>query len=220
MTGNSGQGLSIRTPNAIQRQALKNESYNLYLRNLDNGGTARIDMRKFDGTTAIASFLENGNVGIGTTSPSARLSVNGNIYAVNNITTQSQFYDLLSSPQGGAALCRNGTNGAHSECSSDRRLKKNIMDIDGHVLDKVLKLMPVEFDWINQVVGRQAGFIAQDVKALFPLTVGGDETNGYLTFTPGNLVPYLVMAIKEQQAEIDNLKSLVCLDHPDAEVCK
>jgi hypothetical protein len=30
----------------------------------------------------------------------------------------------------------------------------------------------------------------------------------------------LINAIKEQQAQIEQLKKLVCLDHPDAEVCR
>lgn len=151
---------------------------------------------------SLVTFLRNGNVGIGTGNPTEKLYVTGNIVA------QNQLYDLTSNPQGGAQLCRNGTTGVHSACSSDRRLKKNIVTIDETVLPKVLDLRPVQFDWINDpVAGREAGFIAQEVRELFPLTVKGDEAKEKLTFAPGNLVPYLVKAMQELKADNDNLRA-------------
>lgn len=58
----AGSALKVTLPNAGTYDALKTDAYNLYLRTLDNGATARVDIRKFNGTDIIASFLESGAV--------------------------------------------------------------------------------------------------------------------------------------------------------------
>ena len=84
------------------------------------------------------------------------------------------------------------------------------------------------------------GIIAQDVQKQFPDLVTLQK-NGYFTLDYTHLTAVLAEGIKElsskvdnlasriediftkyldQQQQINSLKSLVCLDHPDATVCK
>jgi hypothetical protein len=47
-----------------------------------------------------------------------------------------------------------------------------------------------------------------------------DEENGYLGVDYIQLVPVLIEAVKELQAENEALKELVCLDYPNAKTCQ
>jgi hypothetical protein len=94
--------------------------------------------------------------------------------------------------------------------ASDRRLKENISYFDSG-LAQILQLKPATFDFINGE-NNQKGFIAQDVETVIPEVVGSatmpdssgnvDETDEYLTLNQPAIIPYLVAAIKEQQAMI------------------
>ncbi len=57
--------------------------------------------------------------------------------------------------------------------------------------------------------GRQVGLIAQEVEEVLPEAVG-KSPDGYKTVDYEKLVPVLVEAIKEQQKQIDELRSLLC----------
>ena len=67
--------------------------------------------------------------------------------------------------------------------------------------------------------GRQVGFIAQEVEGVLPEAVIKDEKD-YYRVAYSEMAPLLVEAIKARQREIDGLKKLVCLNHPNAEICK
>ena len=112
--------------------------------------------------------------------------------------------------------------------TSDERLKENITNLESSTLDKIKLLNGVSFEWKNKSMGpngTQFGFIAQEVEEIFPALVDTDE-DGYKSVQYTSFVPVLVEAVKEQQdtiekqqSEIDQLKALVCLDHPDADIC-
>jgi hypothetical protein len=87
--------------------------------------------------------------------------------------------------------------------SSDERLKKDINQITGAV-DLVNQLEGVSFKW-NETNESSIGLIAQDVEKIIPeiVTTGGD---GYKSIQYGNLVAVLIEAVKEQQAEIEDLR--------------
>ena len=54
------------------------------------------------------------------------------------------------------------------------------------------------------------GLLAQEIIEVFPeLVKEGDDKNGTLSVNYQGLVPVLINAIKEQQAQIDELKSLL-----------
>ncbi|MCK9272849.1 tail fiber domain-containing protein [Candidatus Gracilibacteria bacterium] len=95
---------------------------------------------------------------------------------------------------------------------SDQRYKKNITPINNS-LDKVLKLNGVTFDWRadefgnkNFPEGKQVGFIAQEVEKVVPEVVTTDG-EGYKGVEYANITALLVNAIKEQQKQIEELKS-------------
>lgn len=92
---------------------------------------------------------------------------------------------------------------------SDRKYKKNIKVID-NPLDKVLKIRGVSFDWKdNQNVyeGRDVGVIAQEVEKVLPEIVETRKAGKAVKYE--KLTPLLIEAIKQQQSNIDDLKSQV-----------
>jgi hypothetical protein len=95
---------------------------------------------------------------------------------------------------------------------SDSRLKRDIMAIPGGVLDKMLKLKPVQYHYKSEKADapNSIGFLAQEVKALFPEIVGEtparDGQNTYLSLNYAGIGVLAVKAIQEQQNQIESLK--------------
>ncbi len=123
----------------------------------------------------------NGKVGIGTTNPSQKLHVVGNIFVDST-------YD-----------CTIGNASGSVSCSSDRRLKDNITPIPD-ALNKVLNLRGVEFDWnekSNAYGHHDIGVIAQEVEKEFPSVVHDSKDTGMKMVDYGSLVAPLIQAVKE-----------------------
>lgn len=124
-----------------------------------------------------------GSVGIGTTTPSYLLTVNGTAYA-------------------------SGAAGA----LSDRRHKTDIKAFSDSAIALVMQLKPVTFLWREPkddgMRGRQIGFIAQDVLPVLPdavLTMHNTERTLGLKYD--SFIPIFAKAIQEQQAQIEALTS-------------
>ncbi len=90
---------------------------------------------------------------------------------------------------------------------SDVRVKYDIQPITDAVA-KVKQLNGVTFMRTDVEDARQTGVIAQDVLKVLPEAVRGSEAEHY-SVAYGNMVGLLIEAIKEQQVEITELKSLV-----------
>ena len=100
---------------------------------------------------------------------------------------------------------------------SDARLKNNIKTIED-ALSKIMKLNPVEFDWLElaphydnyKELGQlhSIGFIAQEVRAIIPEVVDLQD-NGYYSIDYPKLNALLVEGIKEQQVFIEELEKLI-----------
>lgn len=87
---------------------------------------------------------------------------------------------------------------------SDLKLKENVEDLP-YGLDDVAQMRPVEYDL--KADGRHdIGFIAQEMKQVVPDVVS-EMADGTLSIQYAKLVPVLVNAIKELQAEVELLKS-------------
>lgn len=88
--------------------------------------------------------------------------------------------------------------------TSDGRLKKDIVTIE-NALDKLKALRGVDYT-MKDSGRRETGLIAQEVLQVVPEVVR-ESSDGIYGIAYGNLVGLLVEAIKEQQAQIDELKS-------------
>ncbi len=126
--------------------------------------------------------ISTGNVGIGTSSPTQKLHVIGNILATGTITP------------------------------SDYRYKKNIQPLENALaklqqLNGVTYEMNRQaFPEWNFENNRQYGLIAQEVEKVFPEMVKTIDTKGYKGVDYVKLIPVLLEGIKEQQKQIEILK--------------
>jgi hypothetical protein len=129
------------------------------------------------------TILANGNVGLGTITPAARLHVNGS--AGNNTGVWSNL--------------------------SDRTLKTDIQPIQG-ALETVEALQPVSFRWKDAKkdteFGRVRGLIAQDVEKVIPEWIKTDP-DGYKRIEPFGVDAPLIEAIKEPKAENEELRNRI-----------
>ena len=96
--------------------------------------------------------------------------------------------------------------------NSDARLKKNITNLDPEqTLEKLLQLDGVTYEWnddktgIDRPKGIQYGFIAQNIKEVFPSMVSEDEM-GYLQTAYGSYDAMLIEAIRALKEENDDLR--------------
>jgi len=138
----------------------------------------------------------NGNVGIGTTSPQYLVQA-GN----------SSVSGIVARFQNANGTCDvNPTTGTLA-CSSDERLKKNITPM-GDDLSQIMALQPVYFSWNGEASGtpEHPGFIAQQVEQVMPEVVSTDPTTGLLSIGYSDLVPAMVSAVQQIQAEITTLQ--------------
>lgn len=140
----------------------------------DVSGIPSIDVDA-NGTIELAPF--GGNVGVGTTNPTTKLHVIGDILASGNVTAYS-----------------------------DLQLKDNIKSID-NAIDKVLALRGVSFTRIDteDKDKKHIGVIAQEVEQVLPEVVQ-EHSDGIKSVAYGNMVGLLIEAIKEQQSQIESLK--------------
>ena len=90
--------------------------------------------------------------------------------------------------------------------TSDLTVKENIKPISD-AISKVSQIKGVTFNFINDADKRRhAGVIAQDVEKVLPEAVK-EMSDGVKHVAYGNLIGLLIEAIKEQQNQIDELKS-------------
>jgi hypothetical protein len=195
-TSSPSSKLHIQTPDPATNFALldfrNGSGYGIYALSSSSPGRGNtLDFLatdyKTDGspvtTRNVLTLRPEGRVGIGTASPSEVLHVVGNICATGTIAT-----------------------------CSDLRYKKDIFKIDnalsliskfnGYTYNFKVKEFPDhKFDSTAQV-----GFIAQELQKVLPQVVQKNES-GYLSVDYAKVTPLLLMAIKEQQAEIAIQKS-------------
>ncbi len=124
-------------------------------------------------TTNCTLMVKNGNAQVQImpwSSLGARIGTRGGGWSSNS----NNAVHLTSNDAGNIILNTNGSptlaNG--TAISSDERLKKNITDISGGQLDKILNLRPRIFEWKDErKTGIQEGFIAQEVESVMPEAV-------------------------------------------------
>jgi hypothetical protein len=95
---------------------------------------------------------------------------------------------------------------AYSTTPSDRRLKKNIKDID-YGLDIIMSLNPKQYDW-KKDDRHDIGFIAQEVEEVIPEIVKDKKhfDKEIKTLDYEKLTAVLIKAVQEQQQQINKLE--------------
>jgi hypothetical protein len=145
-------------------------------------------------------IIENGNVGIGTSSVNYKLRVEG-LTGINN--------DLIVSGD---------ITGFGSV--SDQRLKTDVTSIPiDKSLDNILRLRPVTFKWNEKVFNPNkqgcpdVGLIAQEVRAVIPLVTENinfpSQPTEFLGIQYPKLIPYLIGAVQELSHQIQVLTQRV-----------
>lgn len=162
---------------------------------------------------AVAADAQETNVGVAAKNTSSAPTE----YAIYGIASSSaQQNNFAGFFDGDVGITGNIVN------ASDEKLKENVEVLDS-ALEKVLKLQPKTYDYINSkqirlAKGKQYGFIAQELEKVFPALVTPikkpvfNEQNELIDFVEYKSVNYLALisiltaAIQDLSQEVDRLK--------------
>ena len=156
------------------------------------------------------------NVVLGQFCETSAVGVSNEVVVGNNLTGKGDDTAFIG-----------GTNGAYNEANSttwsttsDRRIKKNIVD-NNTGLDKLnqIQIRNFEYRTVEEITdfenpksavveneGIQLGVIAQEVEAVLPELVKTEST-GVKAVDPSNLTWYLVNAVQELSAKVEELQT-------------
>jgi hypothetical protein len=167
----------------------------------------------FNGQTTIKSSTLANGAAIDTYGASGDLTVaQWQLSKFDNNNTTSQIlvrFTMNNGVTGQGQINGNGANAAAFGSYSDSRLKENITNLPPQ-LANIMALRPVEYDYIqSEGGGHQIGFIAQEVKEIYPDLVG-ERADGMYTLSDMNKNDArLIKAIQEQQALIIDLTNRI-----------
>jgi hypothetical protein len=196
---------------------------------LDVSGNSRINLAG-DGGIFYAQGASGNTIQLGTDGSGAYIEATGaasarrilRLQAFDGSSSYSQFFinsvsntayfntglNLLvgTTTDAGYKLDVSGTIRATGDviAYSDARVKENVETIP-NAIDKVKAMRGVGYNKIGEQ-RRSTGVIAQEILEVLPEVVHQDE-NGMYSVAYGNIVGVLIEAIKEQQNQIDELKS-------------
>lgn len=192
--------------------------------NASAGNANGIDMN-VPGNGTVRMQLLNGTFIFNTASTSgytATMELNDGAYEIGHNST-SRFISFATGVGERVRITNVGSNltaGGSWGVLSDRRVKSDISTIQ-YGLKEVMAMQPVRYFHHDtkgfeldprgkSIEGKQdIGFIAQDLHAVVPEVVvkPADDTTSLWAVTYERLVPVLVKAIQEQQAQIDALRT-------------
>jgi hypothetical protein len=130
--------------------------------------------------TTNAGINTTSNVGIATATPTSKLHVIGDVLVVGVVTAT----DFNS--------------------SSDAALKNNVRTIKDP-LEKVMSIRGVNFEW-KESCQSSAGVLAQEIEKIMPELVN-ESNDGIKSVNYNGLIGLLIEVVKEQQNQINELKS-------------
>jgi hypothetical protein len=173
--GGLGQFSGTTQIGSVATQGLFGDGSNIAIRNY-SGSPGGISFQTYNGArTDMYIRNSDGWIGIGTTTPTAKLTVVGNINATGDVIAFT---------------------------TSDIRLKTNIQPIPS-ALDKIDQISGVEYDWNSDLqstyTGHDVGVLAQEIEKILPEAVTTRE-DGYKAVKYEKIIPLLIQAIKELKA--------------------
>lgn len=158
-----------------------------------------------DASSIVLQGSNQGNVGIGTTSPGSRLAVlqstndntGGIQLAASDGDTRAIYMDtsgvLHFLGAGSASTDATLTAGGTWTNGSDRAFKQNIQDLR-YGLNDLMRLQPRSYSVISNGE-QQIGFVAQELESVIPEVVSGEEGRKGVAY--GNLVALTVSSIQD-----------------------
>jgi len=180
------------------------------------------------GATAQVKVASNGYVGIITTTPAYRLDINSgesrswystaSPLGINHwgsdprLTSETQVVFYKTDATGFIDVqCR--TLYQYSDMNAKENITPLVDDKSpdaGSNIAKIGQLKGVNYTWKDDKEKKmQVGFLAQDVENVIPEAVITNDSTKIKSMSYTAIIPYLVEAIKEQQAQIEALKKLV-----------
>lgn len=95
--------------------------------------------------------------------------------------------------------------------TSSKRFKENFREVSSEEIHNIFNLESKKFDYKKEYGGKKdkVGFIAEDVEKLFPNCVSYDPKGVSTGIDYSSFVPYIIEIIKQQAAEIKELKSMI-----------
>jgi hypothetical protein len=152
------------------------------------------------GGSPFMRITSGGLINLGTSGGSGRLNVLAN--PANNILVEWQ--NSVGVTVGTVTVVGAGTQTAYNT-SSDYRLKEDLQEIKG--LEKLSKVKVYDFKW-KGFDERMDGVLAHELADVLPYAVSGEKDGEQMQGVDySKIVPILVKAIQEQQAQIEELKA-------------
>jgi hypothetical protein len=179
-------------------------------------GTANVLLGQQAGYQSAGLTTGVGNICLGAYSDVAASANNYEIVIGYNTQGKGSSTGFIN-PNGGGVY--QGNNSSSWSTTSDRRLKKNIVD-NNDGLAKINQLRVRNFEYRTkdeidpelpksaaiEVGGVQLGVIAQEIREVLPECVK-EESTGVLSVNSDRLIWHLVNAVKELSAEVNALKA-------------
>ena len=157
-------------------------------------------------------------VGIGTTTPSGKLTVEttGNhLHLRNSAAASGRYWNFDPDLNSRLYVVSNTGTGVYIDyastswsSTSDESIKENIKPLE-NVLDKIKDYKCIEYNLIDdETKGKKIGFIAQDWENDFAPIISKDD-DGLLGMKYTETIPILLKAIQELKADNDSLKARI-----------
>ncbi|MBF0198613.1 MAG: tail fiber domain-containing protein [Planctomycetes bacterium] len=147
----------------------------------------------------------SGNIGIGTSSPSANLHVVGNVHISNGfvvtgniIPSANAVYNVGDPSSAWRDIYTN-----HINIISDKRSKEEIEDLP-QGLEEILAFRPVSYQFKGQEK-QHMGVVAQEVREVLPELVKGQDAKG-LAVNYQQFVPIMVKALGQLDEKSQSIK--------------
>jgi uncharacterized protein YaiE (UPF0345 family) len=192
----------------------------------DNGGTVGTTTNSYlrfeTNSTERMRITSGGTLLVGKTTAGAindglEIENNGNVFAyITNAQSTLYVYDITTPAYRFYVTGAGQINATSTSITaiSDISLKENVKDLETG-LSEILKLKPRRFDWKEETGLKEknvAGFIAQELEDVLPELVYEyqyDKDQTKKSIKMGDILPTLVKAIQEQQAQIEELSNKI-----------